>query len=188
MRSNRVKIIASVLSLAVIAGAGSYGTFSAFSDTTSVAGNTFAAGTLDIDKNGSVSAAFSLSNQRPGDSTGDRCVTLTNSGTLSYGSLSLYATVGGTGLAPYLVVDVDRGTGATGGNTFSCTGFTETQADVVTGALSAFPGSGSPLAEPIMASGASRSYRIRVTLPSSVTASAAEGTTATVTLHWDATS
>lgn len=190
MRSPRAKIVASLGALAVILGAGSYGTFAAFTDTTSNGGNSFSAGTLNIQDDDGTQLAFNVSTQRPGDTTGAKCINVTNSGTLEFGSLNFYGTVGGTGLAPYLTVDVDRGTGATGGSSFSCTNFAETSANIVSGLLSAFPTAGSPIVEAgnTWPAGQTRSYRITVTLPSSVTDANAEGKSATLTLNWDATS
>jgi predicted ribosomally synthesized peptide with SipW-like signal peptide len=191
MRTPRAKIIASIGALAVIVGAGSYGTFAAFSDTASNSGNAFSAGTLNISDGGTTSAMFSLSGLRPGDSAVQKCITVSNSGTLSFGSLKFYGTVTGT-LAGYLEIQVERGTGAAGGATASCTGFTGGSTIVTNRLLNTFPTSASPVDEGANPSGwgagQSKSYRVTVQLPSSVTASAAEGASANLTLNWDATS
>lgn len=191
MRSSRNKIISSLAALAVIVGAGSYGTFAAFSETASVNGNSFTAGTLDISDGGTTSAIFTLTGLRPGDAAVQKCVRVVNSGSLSFGSLKFYGVQSGV-LAGYLQVQVERGTGATGGATADCTGFTGGSVIVANGLLSAFPTSASPIDEGVdptgWGAGQSKSYRITAQLPSSVTASAAEGATASLTLHWDATS
>lgn len=189
MPSTRGKIIASLASVAVIAGAGSYGTFSAFTESTSVAGNTYSAGTLDISKGATGTSIFALTNLRPGDTAVQRCVTVTNTGSLSFASLKLWATVSG-GLATYLDWTVERGTGAAGGASADCTGFTGGSAIFSLAKLSTFPTSNATAINDTSgwASNASKSYRFTAQLPSSVTEAAAEGASASVTLNWDATS
>ena len=83
---------------------------------------------------------------------------------------------------------VDRGTGAGGGATFSCTGFASVTPNVVTGALSAFPTSASPVNDATgWAPAAVKSYRFTVTLPSGA-AQSAQGLNATLAVTWTASS
>lgn len=200
MRAPRAKIIASLGALTIIVGAGSYGTFAAFTETTTNSGNAFSAGTLNISDGGSTTAAFTMNNLRPGDAAVTKCIRIVNTGTLDFNSLRFYGTVTGTGnsgngLAPFLDVTVERGsaTTSTGGATFSCTGFDASPTTIFSGKLNTFPTSGSPVSEtgtPATgwASLASKGYRVTVSLPSSVTSASAEGATAALTLNWDASS
>ena len=137
-RSTTFRLAASAAALSVIVGAGAYGTYSAFTDTTDNTGNTFAAGTIDITDDDAGTAMFTLTGMLPG-STATRCINVSNVGTSPFANVALSGAVGGTGLATALTVVVDRGTGAGGGATFSCTGFASVTANIVTGALSAFP-------------------------------------------------
>ena len=78
------KITASVIALLIIGGAAAVGVTRAyFSDSENSAGNTIAAGTLDLTVDGGNEAVttFSLSNQAPGDS-GLESTTLNNAGSL----------------------------------------------------------------------------------------------------------
>lgn len=190
MRTPRAKLTTSLLSLAVIVGAGSYGTFAAFTDTTSNSGNSFSAGTLDISNGGTTSAVFSLTGLRPGDTAVQKCIKVVNSGTLSYSSLKFYGSTGGV-LSGFLKVKVERGTATadTGGATASCTGFTLVQEIVSNRDLNTFPTSVAPVDDTSgWAAGASKAYRVTVELPSAVTDVAAEGASASLTLNWDASS
>lgn len=181
------RLVISACAVAVILGLGAHASYSAFTGTTSNTGNTFGAGTIDIADDDAGTSMFTVAGMLPGQ-VETRCVNVTNVGTSTFANVALSGVVGGTGLATTLTVDVDRGTGATGGATFSCTGFTQVTADVVGGTLSAFPTSGAPLND---ASGwtpsAAKSYRFTITLPSNAPGSA-EGLTATLDATWQASS
>lgn len=184
---HRGRVIASVLALAVLVGVGVYGTYSAFTDTTDNNDNGFAAGTIDITDDDAGTAAFAVDGLRPGDSA-TRCINVLNAGSLTFSNVAFSGLPGGDGLADVLTVDVDRGSGATGGRTASCSGFAALDGDIVTGRLSAFPPLGRPVDDGAdWVPGASKSYRVTVTLPPSATNSA-QGRTATLELRWDASS
>ena len=91
------------------------------------------------------------------------------------------------GAPPYWLW-VHRGTGAGGGATASCTGFTSVTPNIVTGALSAFPTTAAPVND---ATGwtlaAVKSYRFVVTLPSTAPQTA-QGQNATLAVTWTASS
>jgi predicted ribosomally synthesized peptide with SipW-like signal peptide len=186
-RSTSFRLAASAAALSVIVGVGAYGTYSAFSDTTDNTGNTFAAGTIDITDDDGGTAMFTLSGMLPGQ-TATRCINVSNVGTSPFANVALSGAVGGTGLATSLTVVVDRGTGATGGAAFSCTGFTLVTANIVTGALSAFPTSAAPVNDATgWTPGAVKSYRFTVTLPSTAPQTA-QGQNATLAVTWTASS
>lgn len=185
--AHRGRVVASALALAVIAGVGLYGTLSVFTDTTGNSGNTFAAGTVVITDDDAGSAAFAIDGMRPGDSA-TRCVNVVNAGSMTFSNVAFSGTPGGNGLAGELTVDVDRGTGATGGPTASCAGFTAVTDDIVGGRLSDFPTIGAPVDDPVGWTPAARkSYRVVVALPAD-TPNSAQGRTATLDIRWDASS
>jgi predicted ribosomally synthesized peptide with SipW-like signal peptide len=186
-RSTTFRLAASAAALSVIVGAGAYGTYSAFTDTTDNTGNTFAAGTIDITDDDAGTAMFTLTGMLPG-STATRCINVSNVGTSPFANVALSGAVGGTGLATALTAVVDRGTGAGGGATFSCTGFASVTANIVTGALSAFPTVAAPVNDAVgWAPAAVKSYRFTVTLPSTASQTA-QGQTATLAVTWTASS
>jgi predicted ribosomally synthesized peptide with SipW-like signal peptide len=202
MRTPRAKIIASIGALSVIVGAGSYGTFAAFTDTTTNAGNSFAAGDLELNAQGATSALFTITGLAPGDTGTAKCLKVTAAGSLTPDTVTLAATVGGTaggadedsngspdgnGLQDDLNVRVERGTSASGnagittsGVDFACNDFVPVTT-IHDGLLNAFATS----TEPAWPAGSSKYYRITPSLPTAP--QAAEGDTATVTFTWNAT-
>ena len=100
-------------------------TFAAFSDTTTNSGNTFQAGTVDIDDDDAGTALYAAAtNAKPGDSD-EGCINVTFTGSLAstvklYGSNNLNANA----LDDQLTLTITKGSGAAGGNTTDCTGFT----------------------------------------------------------------
>ena len=123
--------------LAIVGATGALGgwaTYSAFSATTSNAGNSFAAGTVDISDNDASSFLYQVTNQKPGVAT-TKCIKVTYTGTLD-ASVKLYAsTVGAVG--QYIDMTVTPGTGSP---TFpGCTGFTaDSGGALYTGTLKGF--------------------------------------------------
>jgi hypothetical protein len=106
-----------VMSLLVVTGSRA-----AFNATTSNDTNNFAAGTVVLADDDAGSVMFNLTGMKPGD-TATKCVNVTYTGSLA-ADVKLYGAVGGTGLATYLDTIVDIGTGAAGGASMDCTGFT----------------------------------------------------------------
>jgi hypothetical protein len=120
--------------------------------------------------------------------TATRCINVSNVGTSPFANVALSGAVGGTGLATALTVVVDRGTGAGGGATASCTGFTSVTPNIVTGALSAFPTAAAPVNDATgWAPAAVKSYRFVVTLPTAAPQTA-QGQNATLAVTWTASS
>jgi hypothetical protein len=112
-----------LLSLAVLGGVGTaagIGTFSAFSSTTSNAGNSFAAGTVAIADNDAGSALYDVSNQKPGDSV-QKCIQVSYTGSLG-ASMKHYATGSIGAIGPYVNLTIESGTQATPSFP-SCSGF-----------------------------------------------------------------
>ena len=103
------------------------GSQAAFTDTTDNNGNSLTAGSVILnDDDGGATAMFNVTGLNGGQ-TVTRCINVTYTGSLT-ADVKMYTSqpggVGGTGLAPGLDLDIEVGTGATGGNTFSCANFT----------------------------------------------------------------
>ncbi len=128
-------------------------------------------------------AMFNVPAMAPGQSV-DTCIVVTYSGSLTPADVKLYTAVGGTGLANYLDLQVDIGTGGSFG---SCSGFTVSSTPY-TGTLAGFAasytdfatglGGWSPAATP-----ESRTYRFTLDLQDN---NAAQGLDATATFTWEA--
>ena len=169
-----------LVSLVVIVGSRA-----AFSDTTSNAGNNWAAGTVVITDDDAGAAMFNATGMKPGSSV-TNCIVVTYSGSLVPATVSLYGSTGGTGLAPYLDVDLDIGSGGSFGN---CTGFTkDVSGDIFTGTLSGFSATHTNFANGLQswapaANPESKTYRFTLTLQDN---NAAQGLDATATFTWEA--
>jgi hypothetical protein len=169
-----------VMSLLVVTGSRA-----AFTASTANGSNTFTAGTVTLSDDDSGSVMFNLSDMKPGD-TATKCVNVIYTGSLA-ADVKLYGTVGGTGLATYLATTVDVGTGATGGASTDCTGFTlgstlhndsleafgTAHTDYASG-VAGFTGATNP---------STRSYRVTVTLQDN---NLAQGKSASVAFTWEA--
>lgn len=95
-RAGRKKLLATIAVIGAAASLIAVGAFSAFSATTTNPGNTFSAGTVDIEDNDSGTALYTATNQAPGNVT-ESCITVTYTGSLD-SSVKLY---GGSPLAAY---------------------------------------------------------------------------------------
>ena len=102
------------------------GSQAAFTASTNNGVNNFASGDVSISDDDGAQVMFDLSNMAPG-TTATRCINVTYTGSLT-ADVKLYGTVAGLpltpGLAPYLDTQIDIGSGAAGGTTFDCSGFT----------------------------------------------------------------
>ena len=113
------KILISLLLIGAASALAGFGTFSAFTSTTTNSGNSFAAGTVFVDDNDAGAAMYTVSNQKPGVAT-QRCIKVTYSGSMA-ADVKLYtlSTVGAVG--DYIDLTVEKGTG---NPSFpNCTGF-----------------------------------------------------------------
>ena len=194
-RSGRARKI--LLTLAVVGGVGvaaGVGSYSAFTATTTNAGNTFASGSVAINDNDGNGAMLALTNAKPGDSD-TSCIRVQYTGSLA-STVRLYASLSGT-LPQYLTLTVTRGTDPT--PLFDdCIGFVADATDyigagagvVYSGDLSAFPTTyAAGLVDPT--SGAPESwtngeehfYRFAVTLQDNDAAKSQNGTAA---FTWEA--
>ena len=186
-RSRRALVVvsvAAVVSSAFVAVLLLGGTRAAFVDTTDNATNTFSAGDVVLSDDDAGSVLFDVANLAPGDAR-TRCISVDYTGSLT-ADIRLYGEVGGNGLADFLDVDIEAGTG---GGTTSCSGFVVSSA-LFSGTLAEFGiahtgysnglGGFTGATDP-----ASRTYRITVALRDD---NAAQGRSATAGFTWEAQS
>ena len=193
-RARRVAI--TTLAIAATAIAAGAGAWAAFSDTTTNASNSFAAGSVTIGDNDAGGAVLSLSNATPG-ATDTGCIVVTYTGSLP-SPVRIYGQTAGTGLDPYLDLKVTRGSIASP-SFRSCTGFSADSTDyigsgpgvVYNGTLQGFPDSYAaglvdpPGAPTSWAQNEAHAYKLEITLQNN---SAAAGKSATQDFVWEAQS
>jgi hypothetical protein len=184
------KLLLSLAIVGAVATAAGVGTYSAFTATTTNAGNTFASGSVAIEDNdGGSTAMLGFSNAKPGDSD-TSCIRVRYTGSLA-STVKLYATVSGT-LPQYLNVVVTRGSSASGFD--NCTGFVADSGDygygangiVYSGTLQGFPSSyvaGVTDPDASWTNPEERWYRFAVTLADT---EAAKNQTGAATFTWEA--
>src|SRR4051794_4248995 len=170
-----------LISIAVVAGVGAlcgFGTYSAFSSTTTSGGNSMQAGTVSIADDHTATSMLALTNAKPGDTT-IGCIKVSYSGSLP-STVRMYAAPTGA-LAPYLNVTITRGTG---GSYPTCTGFTA-QATTFTGTLATLPASWSTATSASWVHDEVHSYQVAVTLDPNAPSSAQDAS-AGVSFTWEA--
>ncbi len=140
------KALFTLLVIGVVATLAGFGTFSAFSSTTSNDGNVFAAGNVYLSDNDAGAAMYNISNRKPGD-TVQSCIQLTYGGTLP-ADVHLYTTSAINSVGQYIDLTLEKGTGS--GAFPSCSGFTP-QSTLFTGTLSGFAAANNTYASGIAA-------------------------------------
>lgn len=162
------------------------GSEAAFTASTTEAGSSIAAGTVALsDSNSSSSAMFNVGNLNGGQVI-TRCVNVDYSGTLT-ADIRLHGVTSGE-LAPGLATQIELGTGAAGGSSFSCDGFQVPQAPSFNDTLAVFGTTHKDYATGIggyddATAGATKSYRITMTVSNDNTF---QGKTAGVAFTWEA--
>jgi len=97
------KILASIFVIGMLALAMGWGTYSWFSDTETSSGNTFTAGTLNLDGTDMATFTFGpIGNMAPGDITGTAVITVKNGGSIDAATFGRFTLTGDTGLAQAL--------------------------------------------------------------------------------------
>jgi hypothetical protein len=151
--------------------------FAAFTDDARNDGNQASAASVTITEDVSASSSlFNLTNFRPSDPTEQRCIGVTNGGSVAVPvTMHLDGALAGTGLGSHISMTIERGTRTTTDNTSSCatfapdatspTFFNDKLSAFPTARNSAIPDQGAPL--PV---GQERAYRIRWTLDDTETA------------------
>jgi predicted ribosomally synthesized peptide with SipW-like signal peptide len=139
MTARHRKILLTLLLIGATSALAGFGTFSAFSSTTTNSGNSFAAGTVFVDDNDAGGAMYTVSNQKPGVST-QRCIKVTYGGTMP-ADVKLYTTSSVGAVADYIDLTFEKGTLA-GNPAFPGCGavgdFTAQGAPIYTGELDDF--------------------------------------------------
>lgn len=162
--------------------------YSSFTSTTSNGSNSWTAGSVHLTDDDSGSALFTATgNLKPG-STGTNCITVTSTGSLP-SPVKLYASVADTGLAQYMTVQIEAGTG---GGFGSCSGFTPSTptSSVFNSTLNTLTATNyanglTALWTTTGAASESKVYRVTYTLSAS-TPDTAQGKAVTTTLTWEA--
>lgn len=134
-RTRRV-LSAVAIPVAVLLAAGMVWTasYAAFTDETRNSGNSWAAGTVTLTDDDGGSARFTVTGMVPGD-TQTKCIKVTSNASVpsTVKMYNLNAVNTGSGLADYVMMKVEQGTG---GDFSSCTGFTADSTIVATQSLS----------------------------------------------------
>ena len=119
--STRKKLLITA-AVAALMGVVVFGTFAAFTATSTNSGNKIDSGTVKIDDDsGATTALYNVTNQKPGQSTSG-CLRIKYNGSLA-ASVKIYASTGITNGADYNL-HIERGTGLTTvDGTRSCAGF-----------------------------------------------------------------
>jgi hypothetical protein len=191
------RLLLAVVVMGWVAAAVGYGSYSAFTATTSNTGDTLAAGTVAISDNDGAGTLVTLSNAKPG-STDTGCITVTYTGSLA-ANVGLYvSSLTGTGLGAYVTLTVTRGSFSPSAPAFrSCTNFVADGTNYIgagngviyNGNLSAFPTTYAGGLEPTSGSPAtwnntdSHVYKFTVTVQDN---NSAQGLTATAGFTWEA--
>src|SRR3954452_16860598 len=134
------KGLATLVVVGVTGALAAFGTFAAFSDTTTNSGNQFTAGTVTLTNN-STSAMFNnVTGGSPGSPATDRCIKVVYTGSLA-ATLKLYTSDSASGaLSQYVDVTITPGTYSGPDPAFPlCTGFTpDAGGAIYTGTLASF--------------------------------------------------
>ncbi|GAA3347031.1 hypothetical protein GCM10020358_60280 [Amorphoplanes nipponensis] len=158
----------------------------AFTAQTGNSANSWDAGTVALSDDDSGTAMFAATDLRPG-STGEKCITVTYSGSLS-ASVRMYGSAVSGALAPYVDLVIEEGTG---GGSGSCAGFTPS-GTAFTGTLAAFGSTATDFASgagsfapsgPAEATTYHISYTVNAATPDSV-----QGASAAAAFTWEAAS
>ncbi len=191
------RLLLAVVVIGWVAAAVGYGSYSAFTATTSNTGDTLAAGTVAIADNDGSGTLVTLSNAKPND-TDTGCITVNYTGSLA-ANVGLYvSSLTGTGLGAYVTLTVTRGSFSPSAPAFrSCTNFVADGTNYIgagngviyNGNLSVFPTTYAGGLEPTSGSpatwnnGDSHVYKFTVTLQNN---NSAQGLTATAGFTWEA--
>jgi predicted ribosomally synthesized peptide with SipW-like signal peptide len=137
MGDKKRKLLLTFLIVGVLGSLAAFGTYSAFTATTSNDNNSFAAGTVKIeDAGGQTTALFNaVSNQAPGTST-QRCIRVKYSGSLA-AAVHMYTSAVTNGAA--FNITVDRGHGLTDPTQRTCGGFVSDTSAFAAAGFNTFP-------------------------------------------------
>ncbi len=168
--------------IAISSGAMWQASSAAFTAQTGNSANSWNAGTVALTDDDSNTAMFAATNLRPG-STGEKCITVTYSGSLS-ASVKMYGTAVSGALSPYVDLVVEEGSG---GGFGSCGSFVSS-GTIYTGTLASLQTTKNSYANGVgtwtPSTTASKIYKITWTLQSG-TPNAKQGASTSATLTWE---
>jgi hypothetical protein len=132
------KLLLTMLIVGVVGAVAGFGTWSAFTATTTNSGNSYSTGTVIISQHAGATTLYNGSNKGPGASYQTvSCVRVTYTGSLA-ASVKLYASAGITNGSTFNL-KVERGSGLSSpDNTMNCTGFSASST-AYNGNLGSFP-------------------------------------------------
>jgi hypothetical protein len=136
MGDKKRKILLTLLIVGVLGSVAAFGTYSAFTGTTTNSGNSFAAGTVVIsDASGLGTALFNVTDQAPGHTT-QKCIEIAYTGSLP---ATVHMFQSGAANGTKFQIQVERGSGLSNlGTRGDCTGFTSTSTGFANADLSTF--------------------------------------------------
>jgi hypothetical protein len=144
MGDKKRKILLTFCIVGALGSVAAFGTYSAFTGTTTNSGNSFAAGTVSIqDDSGQVTALFNnVTNQAPSATT-QRCIRVKYTGSLAS---TVHMFIPSTSNGSQFQVTVDRGSGMTASDLTNrtCSGFTPASTAFPLDDLANFPSAYSP--------------------------------------------
>jgi hypothetical protein len=189
-KANLLRVGAVVVGIGAVNGLILTSSQAVFSDATSNADNTWAAGSVVLDDDDDGNVMFAVSGLKPGDAE-TRCINVVYTGDIE-ADVKLFGSVTGD-LAPHLDIAIEGGSGAAGGTSFDCTGFGGGVGVFGTDTLAAFGSGHTDWSSGILVlddvTGAPtpevRSFRVTVELGGD-TPNSAQGADATATFVWEA--
>lgn len=121
MQAHHRRILGLLLTIGVVGTVAGWGAYSAFTATTTNAGNTITAGSVAVSQHAGATTLYSASDQAPGSSV-VKCVQVSYTGSLA-ASVKLYVSSGITNGSAFNL-KVERGSGLSSPDaTMNCTGF-----------------------------------------------------------------
>jgi len=187
--SKSKKVLRTMLAAGVLCALAALATFSAFSSQTDNPGNNVTAGSVTLTDNDGGTAAYVMSNAKPGDSSTPFCIRVAYSGSLD-ADVKIYTTATVGALAPYVNLKIESGSQATP-NT-NCSGFAA-DSTLFNTTLNTFPTSyasgvldSGPAAATKWVNGDAVVYRVTATLSAAAPDSAQAATTGSHTIRFEA--
>jgi predicted ribosomally synthesized peptide with SipW-like signal peptide len=185
------KILRTILVAGVLSALAALATFSAFSSQTDNPGNNVTAGTVALTDNDGGTAAYNVTNAKPGQSSTPFCIRVAYSGSLD-ADVKLYAASAVSGaLAPYVTLKVETGSGTA----TNCSDFTQAAGDATlfNSTLDTLPSSyatgimdSGPTSATKWVNGNTVDYRVTATLSASAPDTAQAATTGSHTIRFEA--
>ena len=138
MGDKKRKILLTLCIVGVLGSVTAFGTYSAFTGTTTNSGNSFAAGTVSIQDDSGLSTALfnAVTNQAPSATT-ERCIRVKYTGSLA---ATVHMYIPSVSNSNKFQVTVERGSGLTAGDLTNrtCSGFSSSSTGFATADLSGF--------------------------------------------------